>query len=257
MMLDENVVAVSPSTTYRVLKANGLLLQQWRHSRAKGSGFVQPTRPHQHWHLDISYINFKGSFVYLVALIDGYSRYLVHHEIKASVQALDTEILMERALEKFPGEKPILITDNGPQFISREFKNYLQMAGITHRRTRFFYPQSNGKIERFIQTCKNESIRKKSAIDLDDLKEHVLSYIERYNTQRLHSSLGYVTPQDKLLGYEPEIFKRRKIKLQRARENRRQANRQRDIASDPCHSPVLAISMRSEDQNQGRECAVG
>ena len=149
---------------------------------------MQPTRPHQHWHLDISYINFKGSFVYLVALIDGYSRYLVHHEIKTSVQALDTEILMERALEKFPGEKPILITDNGPQFISREFKNYLQMTGITHRRTRFFYPQSNGKIERFIQTCKNESIRKKSAIDLDDLKEQVLSYIERYNTQRLHDN---------------------------------------------------------------------
>jgi len=59
MMLDEDVVAVSPSTVYRILKNEGLLTTQWRHQKTKGSGFIQPVRPHQHWHLDISYINFK------------------------------------------------------------------------------------------------------------------------------------------------------------------------------------------------------
>lgn len=220
MMLDENIVAVSPSSVYRVLKIAGLLAVRWHHQKAKGSGFIQPIKPHEHWHLDISYINFKGTFVYLAALIDGYSRYIVHFEVKLSVEALDVEILIERARERFPGTQPILITDNGPQFIAKDFKTYLQLVGITHRKTRFFYPQSNGKIERFYQTCKNESIRKQSFLSLDDLKNQLTDYIAFYNHHRLHSSLGYITPWDMLQGNQNKIFSDRKEKLKRARENR-------------------------------------
>ena len=253
MMLDANIVAVSPSSVYRVLKKHGLLLSQWRHTRAKGSGFTQPTRPHQHWHLDISYINYMGTFVYLVALIDGYTRLVVHYDVRLSVEALDVEILLERAREKFPGVHPILITDNGPQFVAKEFKGYLQVVGITHRKTRFFYPQSNGKVERFIQTCKNESIRKQSFIDLEDLKAQIAAYIAYYNTERLHSALGYVTPLDMLDGRQDEIFQTRKEKLAKARkmrQNRNMETPQSSIALSP--SLVLATSMRSEDQNQDR-----
>jgi transposase InsO family protein len=226
MMLDADIVAVSPSSVYRALKKHDLLSTQWRHTKAKGSGFTQPTRPHQHWHMDISYINYKGTFVYLIALIDGYSRLVVHYDVRLSVEAMDVQILLERAREKFPGVHPALITDNGPQFIAKEFKGYLQIVGITHRRTRFFYPQSNGKVERFIRTCKNESIRKQSFIDLEDLKAQIAAYIEYYNTQRLHSALGYITPQDKLAGREDEIFAERRRKLEKARENRRHSQQQ-------------------------------
>lgn len=232
-MLDEDVVAVSPSSVYRVLRDAGLLNQQWRHAKARGSGFVQPSRPHQHWHLDISYINFKGTFVYLVVLIDGYSRYIVHWELRMSVEALDVEILLERALEKFPGERPVLITDNGPQFISREFKGYLEFAGITHRRTRFYYPQSNGKVERFMQTAKNESVRRRTALDLDELSQQIAEFIEYYNTERLHSSLGYITPTDMLIGRQDEIFKERQGKLHEARLNRERAHRCAHAGSVP------------------------
>jgi putative transposase len=221
MMLDEDVVAVSPSSVYRVLKNADLLAKKWHHQKTKGSGFTQPLSPHEHWHLDISYINFKGTFVYLVALIDGYSRFIVHHEIRTSVEALDVEIMLERAMLKHhPAKKPILITDNGPQFIAKEFKMYLQEIGITHRKTRFFYPQSNGKIERFYQTCRNEWERKNSFINLDDLKEQLAKFINNYNYHRLHSTIGYVTPFDKLRGNEEKIFKERLVKLQRAKENR-------------------------------------
>jgi len=221
MMLDENIVAVSSSSVYRVLKNAGLLLKNWRHQKPKGSGFHQPTQPHEHWHLDISYINFKGTFVYLVALIDGYSRLIVHYELKTAVEALDIEILLERAMLKHrPKIKPVLITDNGPQFIAREFKIYLQDAGISHRKTRFYYPQSNGKIERFYQSCKNEWQRKNSFVDLYDLKAQLSDYIEHYNYKRLHSSIGYITPFDKLQGNEEIIFKERKKKLEQAREHR-------------------------------------
>ncbi len=220
MMLDEDVGAVSPSTVYRILKNEGLLTTQWRHQKTKGSGFIQPVRPHQHWHLDISYINFKGTFVYLACLIDGFSRYIVHYELKLSIEALDIEIMLERAKEKYPGVSPILITDNGPQFIAKELKNYLQLVGITHRRTRFYYPQSNGKIERFYQTCKNELIRKNSFLSLEELKSQLAEYIEIYNTKRLHSSIGYITPEDMLLGHQEKIFAERKTKLENARLER-------------------------------------
>jgi len=220
MMLDENIVAVSSASVYRVLKIAGLLAVRWHHQKARGSGFIQPIKPHEHWHLDISYINFKGTFVYLAALIDGYSRYIVHFEVKLSVEALDVEILIERARERFPGRQPILITDNGPQFIAKDFKAYLQLVGITHRKTRFFYPQSNGKIERFYQTCKNESIRKQSFLSLDDLKNQLTYYIAHYNHNRLHASLGYIIPWDMLQGNQNKIFTERKEKLKRARENR-------------------------------------
>lgn len=239
MMLDADIVAVSPSSVYRVLKRHDLLPSQWRHKKAKGTGFTQPTRPHQHWHPDITYINYQGTFVYLLALIDGYSRLVVHHDVRLSVEAMDVEIFLERAREKFPGVKPVLITDNGPQFIAKELKGYLQLVGITHRRTRFFYPQSNGKVERFIQTCKNESTRKQSFIDLDDLKRQIAAYIDYYNTERLHSALGYITPQDMLAGRQHEIFQTRKEKLARAKKLRKQ--QQRSLALSP--SLVLATSM--------------
>jgi putative transposase len=221
MMLDESIVAVSPSTVYRVLKEARLLFTQWQHTTAKGAGFEQPTRPHQHWHLDISYINFRGTFVYLACLIDGYSRYIVHWELRTSMESLDVEIMMERARTKYPDASPILITDNGPVFIAKELKIYLNEMGITHRKTRFFYPQSNGKIERFYRTCKNELIRRQSFLSLDDLKQQLCQYIDRYNEHRLHSAIGYITPKDMLLGRKEEIFKERQGKLELARMERK------------------------------------
>jgi putative transposase len=247
MMLDQNIVAVSPTSVYRVLKREGLLFTQWRHQKAKGNGFTQPLGPHQHWHLDISYINFQRTFVYLVALIDGYSRYVVHHELRLSVESLDVEILMERALLKFSGQKPILITDNGPQFKAKEFKEYLQLVGITHRKTRFYYPQSNGKVERFFQSYKNESHFKHSYFNLDELRNKLNEYIFIYNTRRLHSSLGYITPQDMLNGNQQTIFSERRYKLSVALQNRIKANL--------THGNVFPLAKnitRSEDQNQGR-----
>ena len=136
------------------------------------------------------------------------------------MDALDIEIMMERARLKYPGESPILITDNGPHFIAKELKVYLNDIGITHRRTRYHYPQSNGKVERFYQTCKNEFVRRTSFLSLDDLEKKLATYIEIYNNKRLHSSLGYITPHNMLLGRRDEIFKERRRKLERAKQER-------------------------------------
>lgn len=82
MMLDRNVVAVSPTSTWRVLSRVGLLGRCSSKSSKKGTGFRQPSGPHRHWHIDISYINLRGTFYYLCSLLDGYSRFIVHWELR-------------------------------------------------------------------------------------------------------------------------------------------------------------------------------
>ena len=221
IMLDADIVAVSPSSVYRVLKEAGRL-QQWNGKPSKkGTGFVQPSCPHEHWHTDISYINLGGTFYYLCSVLDGYSRFMVHWDIRASMQEKDVEIILQRAREPYPGESPRIISDNGPQFLARDFKDFIRLCGMTHVRTSPYYPQSNGKIERWHQSIKSECIRKGTPLSLEDAKRSVSHYVEYYNTVRLHSAIGYITPQDKLEGREKEVFAERSRKLQEAREQRK------------------------------------
>jgi len=221
MMIDANIVVVSPSTTYRVLKSAGLLNRWNRVKRsAKGSGFIQPTAPHQHWHTDIKYVNFRGTFLFLISVIDGYSRYIVHHELRQNMQEFDVQITIQRALEKYPGYKPRIISDNGSQYISKDFAEYLKLVGLQHVRTSVAYPQSNGKIERYHRTIKEECLMKTSLINLDDARKQIASYVDYYNTKRLHSSLYYLTPEDFLSGRVDERLNERELKLKNARKNR-------------------------------------
>jgi transposase InsO family protein len=223
MMLDENIAAVSPSSTYRVLLAAGLL-KRWNTAKnsAKGSGFVQPTAPHQHWHTDIKYVNFRGTFLFLITVIDGFSRYIVHHELRTSMQEFDIQITIQRALDKFPGVKPRIISDNGPQFISKDFAEFLRQMGLQHVRTSIAYPQSNGKVERWHGTITQECLRQRSFINLDDARRQIAQYIEIYNTKRLHSSLFYLTPEEVLTGKTSERIEERERKLEEAAQKRRQ-----------------------------------
>ncbi|MCA1704834.1 MAG: transposase family protein [Actinobacteria bacterium] len=115
MMLDDDVVAVSPSSTYRVLKQADVLGRRSGSPSKKGTGFVQPLAAHEHWHVDISYLNICGTFYYLCSLLDGYSRYLVHWEIRESRTEQDVETIVQRAREKFPEARPRIISDHGPQ----------------------------------------------------------------------------------------------------------------------------------------------
>lgn len=221
MMIDYNIVAVSPSTTYRVLKSAGLL-NRWNKVKksSKGNGFDQPSLPHEHWHTDIKYVNFRGTFLFLISVIDGYSRYIVHHELRMNMQEFDVEITVQRALEKYPFAKPRLITDNGSQFISKDFAEYLKQAGLQHIRTSIAYPQSNEKIERYHRTIHEECLRTKSLIDLDDARKQIAEFIDYYNTKRLHSSLFYLTPTDFLNGTITEKLEARSVKLRLAKKAR-------------------------------------
>ena len=243
MMLDADVVAVSPATVYRVLSQAGRLGRRWAKPSKKGTGFVQPLRPHEHWHIDISFLNIAGTFYFLISILDGYSRYIVHWDIRTGMAEEDVEIVVQRAKEKFPHEHPRIISDNGAQFIARDFKELIRHLGMTHVRTSPYYPQSNGKLERWHGTIKSECIRPGTPLSLEDALRLVGRWVEHYNHVRLHSALGYVAPAAKLAGRESAIYAERDRKLEDARE-RRQAKRQaaRNAMAQSCVIAELALA---------------
>ena len=225
MMIDANIVAASSSSVYRVLQEGGLLTRWNRVESKKGTGFQQPLRPHEHWHTDISYLNIHGTFYHLISVLDGFSRYIVHWEIRTSMTEADVEIVLQRAREKFPDATPRVISGNGPQFMAKDFKEFIRISGMTHVRTSPYYPQSNGKQERWHGTLKRECIRPQTPLSLEDARRIVANFVTRYNEGRLHSAIGYVTPKDKLEGRAEAILAERERKLQAARERRAQMRR--------------------------------
>jgi transposase InsO family protein len=244
MMLDRDIVAVSPSSVYRVLSAAALLRRWNGKTSKKGTGFVQPLNPHEHWHIDVSYVNLCGTFYYLCSLLDGCSRYIVHWELRETMTEKDVEIILQRAREKFPETMPRIISDNGPQFIAKDFKEFIRLAGMTHVRTSPFYPQSNGKLERYHKTIKSECIRPKVALSLAEARTQIADYIGYYNEERLHSSIGYIAPKDKLEGRDTQIFKERDQKLEAARAARKQKRQEekRYPAQHQAHANGEAIN---------------
>jgi transposase InsO family protein len=237
MMLDRDVVAVSPASVYRVLKEAGLLGQRPVKASRKGTGFVQPVQAHEHWHVDVSYLNLGGTFYYLCSVLDGYSRSIVHWEIRESMKEPEIEVILQRARERYPEAKPRLISDNGPQFVAKEFKEFVRVCAMTHVRTAPYYPQSNGKVERWHQTLKGECIRPGTPLTMADAQRIVGKYVTYYNEERLHGALDYVTPQDQLAGRAAAIWAERDRKLAAARE-RRKAKRQARRAEDASRAPT-------------------
>jgi putative transposase len=221
MMIDNDIAAVSPSSVYRVLSNAGLLSKFNGKKSKKGTGFVQPLEAHEHWHIDISYINICGTFYYMCSILDGFSRYIVHWEIREAMKESDVEIILQRAHEKFPDAAPRIISDNGPQFISKDFKEFIRISGMTHVKTSPYYPQSNGKLERYHKTIKSTCIRVNTPLSLSDAQRVVTDFVDKYNNRRLHSAIGYVTPADKLHGRAELIQAQRDAKLAAARESRK------------------------------------
>lgn len=221
MMLDSDVAAVAPSTTYRVLKAAGLIGRGGTKPTKKGTGFVQPLTPHEHWHVDFSYLNIGAVFYFLCAVLDGCSRMIVAWDIRPTMREIDSEIVLQKARENYPDARPRIITDQGSQFKSREFKSFISQWQASHVMTSPYYPQSNGKLERFHRTIKEQAIRPLTPLDLDEAKRITGDFIDYYNTKQLHSAIGFITPKDRLEGRHQEIHKTRDKKLEDARERRK------------------------------------
>jgi putative transposase len=150
------------------------VLSKWNGKPSKkGTGFEQPLAAHQHSHIDVSYINISGTFYYLCSILGGCSRYIVNWDLRESMTEAGIEITLERAKELHPEAKSRIISDNGPQFIAKDFKEFIRISGMTHVRTSPYHPRSNGKIERWHKSLKGECIRRGTPLSLEDARRLV------------------------------------------------------------------------------------
>ena len=224
MLLDAGDVAVSPTSGYRVLNAAGRL-DRWRRRPSKnGTGFDQPSRAHEHRHIDFTYVNIVGTCYSLCAILDGWSRYLVHREWREAMTTRDVTTMVQRAKELFPDARPRIISDNGPQFIARDFRDFIRLSGMTHVRTAPYSPQSNGKLDRWNQTLNVTTIRPEAPTSIEVARRQVTAFVTQSNHHRLHSAIGYITPADRLAGRAERIWATREARLEAARVARQLAH---------------------------------
>ena len=150
-----------------------------------------------------------------------------------------------------------LLSDNGPGYVSRAFRDYLGMVGIKHILATPFHPQTNGKLERYHQTLKRDVNQLPYELP-SDLEAAIVAFVSYYNYRRYHKALGNVTPSDVLKGRRPEILRRRKEVQAQTIQRRRQHNRAlRELTrpqSDPRSLgsqsvPILLVANKiTEDQ---------
>jgi len=151
------------------------------------------TRPNQVWCADITYIRLNRGFLYLVAIMDWYSRYVVSWQLSNTLDADFCLASLEQALTMHKPE--IFNTDQGVQFTSQDFTARLQSAGIRVSMDGRGRAYDNIFVERLWRSVKYEEVYLHDYQNVPEAKSQLGTYFQFYNTERLHQSLGYKTPE--------------------------------------------------------------
>lgn len=181
--------------------------------------------PDQRWHTDLMMWYFDQQWYWLLDVLDAYSRYLVYCEVLITATALDIVRAEQRAIDTLTGRdrrpgEPEIVHDGGPQFIGREWTQFVQATGITNVRTHPYHPQSNGKNERVHRTFRTEVPLDRDA-KLYEARTVIETYRIYYNERRPHSALHYLCPRDYYRGDPVACLAERHTKLREAAEARR------------------------------------
>lgn len=223
-MIDADVAYLSETSVYRVLNDRDLLYR-WKRSTSSGTCPAKPVRPHERWHTDLMYLRIADSWYFLVTVLDAYSRYVVHWDLLATMSASDVRLVIQEALER-TGATPSVVTDNGSQFTAAEFKDLVRRFALEHIRIRTYHPESNGLLERFHRSTRDEL----SDVTLENLSQArviIARWVEHYNEERLHAGLGYLPPAEFYRGNPQARIEERQNKLEKARQERRRINDER------------------------------
>jgi putative transposase len=232
-MIDEDVAYVSPSSVYRLLKAENLVCRRPEgHEKRYRTDEEKATKPDERWQTDIHYIKIKGRTYYLVSFIDEYSRYIVYQELLTSMDKMSVSLAAQAALDKtgVNGET-VVQSDNAKSYLSRDFKMVLSQRGVGHNRIHPYCPEENGVIERWHRTL-DEAYEGKEVENLFDGREVIDKIVRWYNEERLHSALNYLRPIDYYRGKPEKLLEERRRKLIQARQRRKEKNlsiRQREL----------------------------
>lgn len=224
MMIDEDVAYVSPSSVYRILR-DADLLYRWKRSRKSGEPPPEPTQPNERWHTDLMYLRVEDTWYFLVTVLDAYSRYVVHWELLTTMTAAAVRMVVQDALKK-TGASPEIVTDNGTQFTAKDFKELVRDFELEHIRIRTYHPESNGKLERFHRSTRDE-LDEQELRNLGRAREVIGRWVEFYNAERLHAALNYLPPAEYWAGDPETRMQQRRQKLERGRKRRESINRAR------------------------------
>lgn len=220
MMVDRNIAYITEITVYRLLKSLNMLFMGKSPDKAESEYKNKPLYVHHHWHTDIAYIKIRGIFYFLIMMLDGYSRFLLNWELMTDMTELSVSLFVNQTRENYPEGRPMLIMDNGIQFVARDFKKLLSEINLEPVHSRPYHPQTNGKIERMNGTVKSEAIKKNNPVSYKEACNILNDYQYKYNYQRLHAGIKYVRPSDIFFGREKEVLKDRKRKIVLARQER-------------------------------------
>jgi putative transposase len=223
---------VSESTVFRILKREGLIKPAEVVGFKAGKEYHRKTtKPNELWATDCAHLKvFDWGWYYLVTVIDDYSRFILAWELKSDMAAGSLIDVVQEAVDitgmtDVPVEdRTVLLSDNGPGYLSQQFNEYLRLVGIRHIVASPYHPQTNGKIERYHRTMKGE-IKLVPYEMPSQLKEAIKAFIEYYNYHRYHEGLSDVAPYDVYTGKHLEIIQRRKEAKSETLKARRDYNR--------------------------------
>ncbi len=156
---------------------------------------VKIDRPNKVWAADITYIRMQKGFLYLIAIIDHYSRYILSWKLSNTLEGDFCMETLNEAIEKH-GIPEYFNTDQGSQFTSRGFIEILKMNKIKISMDGKGRAMDNIFIERFWRTLKYEEVYLKSYMNVKDCRSNLTEFFKKYNSKRLHQSLGYLTPME-------------------------------------------------------------
>ena len=225
---------VSEASVYRLLKAHGLITSPaFITIKAADTFKDQTTAPNQLWQTDFTYLKVIGwGWFYLSTILDDYARYIIAWKLCSTMRARDVTETLTLALQASGcdrldvAHRPRLLSDNGSSYVADDLAKWLKPRGITHVRGAPNHPQTQGKIERWHQTLKNRILLDNYYLP-GDLEASIGAFVERYNHQRYHESLGNLTPADVYFGRATAIIEhRRNIKEQTIRDRRLAHQRQ-------------------------------